>query len=142
MRYGSDRMILQDRENGEYYATKGMYCVTLNIWVTLEMEIPDGQNVEEWVTDDFKHCKDAWVNDIRGDTLLKDEGEITQVVEVDIVGKVKVNTPDPFYNGDNNIIDETAKDWAEDIADHGKMISWEFEYDEIEEIRDWDDEDR
>lgn len=130
-------MILQDKDDGTYYATKGMYCVTLNVWVTLEMEMPEGQNIEEWVTDDFKHYKDTYVEDIRGDTLLEDEGEITQMVEVDIKGKVKVNTPDPF--ADDSYIDDKAKEWAEDIADHGKMIDWDYEVDEIEEIKDWDD---
>lgn len=127
----------RDWEDGSYHATKGMYCVTLNVWVTLEMEIPEGQNIEEWVTDDFKHYKDTYVEDIRGDTLLEDEGEITHVVEVDVKSKMKVNTTDPF--ADDSYIDDEAKEWAEDIADHGKMIDWDYEVDEIEEIKDWDD---
>ncbi len=129
-------MILQDKDDGTYYATKGMYCVTLTVWVTLEMEIPEGQNIEEWVTDDFKHCKDTWVKDIRGNGFIEDGGTISWVVEVDVKSKVKVNTPDPF---NDESIEREVKEWAEDIADHGKMIDWDYEEDEIEEIRDWDD---
>ncbi len=129
-------MILQDREDGTYYATRGMYCVTLNVWVTLEMEIPEGQDIEKWVTDDFKHCRDTWVKDIRGNRFSEDGKVISRAVEVDIEGKVRVNTPDPF--NDENIKRE-VKEWAEDIADHGKMIDWDYEEDEIEEIKDWDD---